>query len=178
MTTDFSLRVYTIGHSNLAMDRLLELLRLHEIGVVVDVRSTPYSRHNPQYNKEPFSRALEAAGLRYLHDGNRLGGAPTDPSCYVRVDTGGSTSRETAQVDYRLVTERDWFQEAMIELTERARTNRVVLLCAEENPERCHRHHLLTPALVSRDVEVLHIRATGETEPANLSPEARQLSLF
>lgn len=178
MTSEFGLRVFTIGHSNLALDRLLELLGRHEIAVVVDVRSNPYSRHNPQYNREPFAQALEAAAFQYRYDGNRLGGAPTDPSCYVRVDTGGSASRETEQVDYRLVTEKDWFQEAMNELTELAQENRVALLCAEENPERCHRHHLLTPALVGREVEVLHIRATGETEPAKLSPEARQLSLF
>lgn len=178
MTPDLSLRVYTIGHSNLALDRLIELLRRHEIGVVMDVRSTPYSRHNPQFNREPFSKAVEAAGLRYLHEGNRLGGAPADPTCYLRVDTGGSASRETQQVDYSLVTEKDWFQEGMTALTDLARTERVVLLCAEENPESCHRHHLLTPALVNRDMEVLHIRATGDAEPAKLSPEAQQLTLF
>ncbi len=178
MTQDSSVRVYTIGHSNLALDRLMELLRRHEISVVVDVRSNPYSRHNPQYNREPFSSAVEEAGLRYISEGNRLGGAPTDPTCYVRVDTGGGASRETEQVDYRLVTEKDWFQEAMNTLTELVSTDRVVLLCAEENPERCHRQHLLTPALVSRDVEVLHIRATGDAEIAKLSPEQRQISLF
>lgn len=178
MTQESGLRVHTIGHSNLALERLTELLRCHEITVVVDVRSNPYSRHNPQYNREPFAQALEAAGLRYQYDGNRLGGAPTDPSCYVRVDTGGSASRETLQVDFRLVTEKDWFQEAVNELTELARSERVALLCAEENPDRCHRHHLLTPALVGREVEVLHLRASGETEPAKLSPEASQLSLF
>lgn len=178
MTIDSSLRVYTIGHSNLPLDRLLELLRRHDVSAVVDVRSNPYSRHNPQYNREPFTQAVEAAGMQYRYDGNRLGGAPTDPTCYVRVDTGGSASRETQQLDYRLVTEKDWFQEAMNTLTDLADTSRVVLLCAEENPERCHRHQLLTPALVGRNVEVVHIRATGETQPAKLSPEARQMSLF
>ena len=178
MTQDSSLRVFTIGHSNLALDRLLELLRRHEISVVVDVRSNPYSRHNPQYNREPFALAVEGLGMKYQSEGNRLGGKPTDPSCYMRVDTGGSASRETQQVDYRLVAEKDWFQEAMDELVELAASQRVVLLCAEENPERCHRHDLLTPALVERNVEVLHIRATGETEVAELPPEARQQSLF
>jgi len=178
MTLDSPFRVFTIGHSNLALDRLLELLRRHEIDVVVDVRSTPYSRHNPQYNREPFSAALQRRGLQYRSEGNRLGGKPTDPSCYVRVDTGASSSRETQQVDYRLVTEKDWFQEAVNELADLAASHNVVLLCAEENPERCHRHDLLTPALVGRNVEVLHIRATGETELAQLSPEARQMSLF
>ncbi len=178
MTHDPSLLVYTIGHSNLAMDRLLELLRRYEISVVVDVRSTPYSRHNPQFNRETFDQAVQDAGLRYLHEGNHLGGAPTDPSCYVRVDTGGGASRETRQVDYRLVTEKPWFQEAMNALTDLIRTERVVLLCAEENPEGCHRQHLLAPALIGRDVEVLHIRATGDTEAAKLSADQQQLSLF
>ncbi len=178
MTTESEQRVYTMGHSNMALHRLLALLVAHDISVVVDVRSNPYSRHNPQYNREPLAEALENAGLRYQFDGNRLGGAPTDPTCYVRVDTGGSTQRETEQVDYRLVAEKEWFQDAVGELVELARTERVVLLCAEENPERCHRHHLLTPALVKRDVVVIHIRASGETEPAQLSPEARQTSLF
>jgi uncharacterized protein (DUF488 family) len=178
MTTESKTRVYTIGHSKHSVERLLALLARQGIEVVVDVRSTPYSRYNPQFNREPLAQAMEAAGLRYLHEGNRLGGAPTDPTCYVRVDTGGSASRETRQVDWRLVTEKDWFQAAMDELTALARANRVAVLCAEEDPERCHRHHLLTPALVGRDAEVLHIRATGETEPARLSPEARQLSLF
>jgi len=178
MTTDPSLRVYTIGHSNLPLDELLDLLGRHEVSVVVDVRSNPYSRHNPQYNREPFAQAVEAAGMQYRYDGNRLGGAPTDPTCYIRVDTGGSASRETKQLDYHLVTGKDWFQEAIQTLVDLAARTRLVLLCAEENPERCHRHHLLTPALVGRNVEVMHIRATGETEPANLSAEARQMSLF
>ena len=59
MSTETTLRVYTMGHSNMALHRLLALLVSHEISVLVDVRSTPYSRQNPQYNREPLAEALE-----------------------------------------------------------------------------------------------------------------------
>ena len=74
--------VFTIGHSNHAAEVFLGLLLRHEIEDVVDVRSSPHSRYNPQFNRKTLQAALTEAGVGYVFMGEELGGRPTDPSCY------------------------------------------------------------------------------------------------
>src|SRR5689334_2499642 len=81
--------IYTIGHSNHPIDRFIALLRQHGIEAVADVRSTPYSRFNPQFRKEKLQAALASAGIRYVFLGEELGARSKDPECY---DEGGRVS--------------------------------------------------------------------------------------
>src|ERR1700733_16145590 len=74
--------IHTVGHSNHPIERFLGLLQSHGIGALADVRSTPYSRFNPQFKKEKLQAALAAAGIRYVFLGEELGARTKDPSCY------------------------------------------------------------------------------------------------
>jgi len=146
--------VYTIGHSNHPLDNFLSLLRQHEIQVLVDVRSVPYSKHAPQYRKRELQQVVEDQGITYVHLGKELGGMPRAP-------------------------EPD-FQAGLERLLALAKEERVVVMCAEENPARCHRSALITPALRERDVEVVHIRGDGklQRDDEEVEVEGGQLTLF
>jgi len=158
--------IYTIGHSNHTVENLLALLREHAIEVVVDVRSQPYSRHVPHFNREPLARFLREQGLTYEHRGDRLGGRPTDES-FLLAD---------GSVDYDRVRASADFQQALDELLALAQERRVALMCAEGDHRRCHRGQLITPALLARDVTVLHIQPDGSLIDA--ASEPHQLLLF
>ena len=163
------MEIYTIGHSNIPLSEFLSLLEKHKIESVVDVRSRPVSKYVPHYNKGMIEYYLKTAGVgyHYIADevfGNRLGGFPKDPECY-----------EHDSVSYEAVRTRKWFQEALSELMEYANERKVALLCAEENPYRCHRHNLLTQSLLAKGVAVCHIRGDGSLEKA--VKETRQVNL-
>jgi uncharacterized protein (DUF488 family) len=142
--------IYTIGHSTHSWEDFLKLLATHNIEVVADVRSKPYSRFNPQFNREALASGLEAAGKRYLFLGKELGGKPQDPD------------RPLAdELVWEYVRSRPQFKEGLAKLLEEARQSKVCLLCAEADPARCHRGQLLAPELVDQGVEVRHILADG-----------------
>ena len=160
------MEIYTIGHSNHTVENLLALLRKHAIEVVVDVRSQPYSRHVPHFNRETLARVLHEQGFTYEHRGDRLGGRPADES-FLLAD---------GSVDYDRVRASKDFQQALDELLALARERRVALMCAEGDHRCCHRGQLITPALLAREVTVLHIQPDGSLIDA--ASEPRQLSLF
>jgi uncharacterized protein (DUF488 family) len=146
-----SLAVWTIGHSTHPVDALVELLHGQRIEVLADVRSAPYSRHNPQFRRETLRASVEQAGLRYVWLGAELGGRPPEPEFY---DAKGHAR-------YDLVAETERFQAGLERLLTGAATYRVAIMCSEEDPGRCHRRLLVTRALVTRGVEVRHIRGDG-----------------
>ncbi len=167
-------RIHTLGHSRHGIARFIELVRAHGIAVVADVRGQPYSRYNPQFNRETFRDALEAAGIEYRWFGDRLSGRPRDPDFY--------------GPDGKVLWDRleNWpaLHEGLAEVLALADGTGVALVCAEENPMTCHRRFLLTPPLIAAGAEVLHIRGDGavETEDELLIRERKdddgQLDLF
>jgi uncharacterized protein (DUF488 family) len=114
--------IYTIGHSNHPPDAFLALLQMHDIQLVVDVRSSPYSRRVPQANRETLSRTLEAAGMAYQWLGPQLGGKP------------GS-----AVTDYDALRCSPSFQAGLAALLELPPERRVAIMCAEGDHRQCHR---------------------------------------
>ena len=163
-------RIYTVGHSNRSAEDFLTLLVTHGIEAIADVRSAPYSRYNKHFCKEPLTALLKAAGIHYVYLGDTLGGRPQDPTV---LDEGG-------QPDYEKIAAADSFAGGIERLVEGSARYRLAILCAEENPRRCHRRLLVTPALVARDLDVFHIRTDGlisETALAN-SEKDPQSSLF
>ena len=146
--------VLTIGHSNHALDALIELLRCYRVTALADVRSAPYSRFNPQFNRESLARSLKSCGIEYVYLGDGLGGRSDDPACY-----------EGGRVRYDRVAEKASFQHALNRVVRGAANHRIVLLCAEREPLECHRTLLVAPALAERGVEVAHIHANGRLEP-------------
>jgi uncharacterized protein (DUF488 family) len=160
--------LYTIGHSDHPLDEFLALLRRHEIAILVDVRSQPYSRWTPQFNREPFARAVEGAGVRYVHEGDALGGRPADPALYA----GGAESHP----DYARMAATAAFREGLARLLALATERRVAVMCSEGDPHACHRDKLIARQLLERGARVAHILPDGTVEEATLPPQ--QLALF
>lgn len=156
--------IYTIGHSNHAAEKLVELLKRYEIKLVVDVRSAPYSRFNPQFNKKKLASLLAENGIDYDFRGDSLGGRPKDASVF-----------NEQEIDYTKIRERDWFKDGLTLLCKLGGRTVLALLCAEEDPGRCHRHSLITQALLEKDVKVMHIRGTGALEDSAKDQEQLRL---
>ena len=143
--------IFTIGHSNHRWDDFSPLLKQHGVQVLVDVRSNPVSRHAPFANKNTLPSLLEGEGIRYAYLGDALGGKPTDASCY---DTKGKPAYEKMRSSAS-------FQQGIGELLKLAESSRAVLMCAEEDPAKCHRRLLIGPALVQRGGNLQDIRGDG-----------------
>ncbi len=143
--------LYTIGHSNHEQERFCGMLNQHEIEVLADVRSQPYSRYSPQFNSKELQAALAAENIRYLFMGNQLGGRPQGDQFY----------DDEGYVLYHRVAESDIFRTGIDRLLEGIDKMRVAIMCSEEDPGVCHRFLLITRVLESQDVEIRHIRGDG-----------------
>ena len=146
--------VFTIGHSNHPAEVFLELLLTHAIEEVVDVRSSPHSRYNPQFNRKTLQAALADTGVGYVFMGGELGGRPADPSCY---DGAG-------RVQYDRLAETEAFNAGVRQVIQRASECRIALTCSEKEPLACHRTLLIARVLTARGVAVAHILADGSLE--------------
>jgi uncharacterized protein (DUF488 family) len=181
MTEAKTPELYTIGHSTLEIDDFLALLKENYIQVLIDVRSQPYSRFNPQYNRESFKHAMAYANIEYVFAGEYLGGRPTDPTCYKDGVMPDAKADYLKLVDYAEVMKRDWYQRGIQRLLEIASERQAVIMCSEEDPMQCHRHQLITQTLLKQGIPVWHIRSDGRVEEAESLPakiESQQLSLF
>ena len=143
----------TIGHSNHPADVFVRLLGEHAVTVLVDVRSAPYSRFHPQFNRAALAGTLAAAGIEYVYLGGALGGRPKDPGLY-----------DDGRVCYERVARTAAFRGAVEQVAERAGRDRLALMCAERDPLACHRALLVAPALEERGGTVAHILADGALE--------------
>jgi uncharacterized protein (DUF488 family) len=161
--------IHTIGHSSHPLDAFVELLRRHRIAALVDVRSRPYSRWAPHFEKAPLSRALSSEGIDYIFLGRELGGRPEGAEFYT----------PDGRVDYERRARAFDFQAGIEQLVALAAERATAILCAEEDPSRCHRRLLVTPALERSGLEVVHIRGDGSLQSeAELREPTSQLSLF
>ena len=145
---------FTIGHSNHSAEVFLELLHRHRIEEIVDVRSSPYSRYNPQFSRKAWQAALAEAGVGYVFMGVELGGRPADPSCY---DGEG-------RVQYDRLAETEAFKAGIRQVIQRAGECRIALTCSEKEPLACHRTLLISRVMAARGIAVAHILADGGLE--------------
>jgi uncharacterized protein (DUF488 family) len=145
------MRLFTIGHSNGSVEQLLDLLSRHEVEVLVDVRTAPYSRYCPQFNKAELQRAVETAGLRYCFAGQELGGKPEDEAL----------QKEDGAPDYDKIAASDAYRDGLSWLEALLAEARVAIMCSEADPARCHREKLIARSLRARGVEVTHILPDG-----------------
>lgn len=142
------LTVYSIGHSNQSLDQFIALLQRHHIQSLVDVRSAPYSRYVPHFNRPELEDAVERRGVRYLYLGEELGGRPPTDDFYDAED----------RVLYSRVAVAPFFLRGLERLTDEAALYRAAIMCSEEDPTNCHRHLLIARVLDKQGVRVLHIR--------------------
>ena len=146
--------VYTIGHSNHSLAVFLARLGGAGVTAVADVRSAPYSRFNPQFNREALRGALGKQGLDYIYLGHELGGRSDDPRCY-----------ESGRICYDRVAKTARFKAGVARLLHELGEHSMALMCAEKEPLNCHRTLLVAPALADRGLNLIHIHADGALEP-------------
>jgi len=159
--------IYTIGHSNHTIERFVELLQRHAVDVVVDVRSSPYSRYATWFNRAPLKASLSEVGIKYLFLGEKLGGLPDGAEFY----------DEKGHVLYGRLAASPGFVEGIERLSKGISDYRVALMCGEENPAECHRNLLIAKVLADRDMEIVHIRGDGSLEPWVAPQGPEQLAL-
>jgi uncharacterized protein (DUF488 family) len=150
LVKDLGLTVFSIGHSTRTLSEFVELLKAQDVTLIVDVRSVPRSRHNPQFNKETLPATLKQEGIGYIHM-PEIGGLRRPKPDSVNMAWRNKSFRGYA--DYMQTKE---FTEQLLHLMALARENRIAIMCAEALPWRCHRS-LIADALVVRHIKVEHI---------------------
>jgi uncharacterized protein (DUF488 family) len=146
--------LYTIGHSNHTFEKFLDLLKKHAIGVLVDVRSQPYSKYTPYFDADVLKKHIPDAGLKYLFMGKELGGRPEGTAYY---DGDG-------HVLYSRMAQSDVFLEGISRLEHGSRACRVAIFCSEEDPTSCHRRLLISRVMRERGFQIAHIRGDGRVQ--------------
>ena len=158
--------ILTVGHSTHPLAEFIALLAAHSVTRLIDVRTVPRSRHNPQFNRDTFPAALEAAGICYAHIAG-LGGfrraGPESPNL------GWRNASFRGYADYMQTSE---FAEHLTGLMALAKQERIALMCAEAVPWRCHRS-LIADALVIRGIRVEEIINSTRRQVHALTPFAR-----
>lgn len=147
--------ILTIGHSTHEAGQFVALLRQHRVEAVADVRSMPYSRWRPHFNRERLSEELQRHGVAYVFLGRELGARSEDPACY----------GDDGRVRYRKLAGTEPFRSGLRRVLDGSRKMRVALMCAEKEPLDCHRTILVARELVRLGRDVDHILADGALEP-------------
>ena len=145
--------VFTIGHSTHSLEALVALLKQHGVTALADVRSAPFSRFNPQFNKDALERSLKAQGIKYVFLGRELGARSDDRSCY-----------ENGRVQYSRLARTALFHSGIERVMRGAQDHNIALMCAEKEPLDCHRTLLVARALDELGVAVAHILSDGQLE--------------
>jgi uncharacterized protein (DUF488 family) len=159
--------IYTIGHSTHPIETFVQLLKQHGVRCLVDVRSQPYSRWTPHFNRELLAAALRADGLHYISMGESLGGRPQESALY---DPGSE------RPNYSRQRQTETYQQGLAQLDSQARQEPTAIMCSEGDPDTCHRTLLITPSLIDAGFTVQHILPDGSLRQGEKPMD--QLGLF
>jgi uncharacterized protein (DUF488 family) len=157
-------RLFSVGHSNHELPHFIDLLHAVNVSAVADVRSSPFSRRLPQFNRAVLEAGLSRGGIAYVYLGDLLGGRPSPHDLY----------DDEGRVDYERVRKTAFFQEGLMRLLHGTERYLLAMLCAEADPLDCHRGLMIAPALVEQGIEPLHLRKDGSVE-TTVEMEARLL---
>ena len=158
--------MFTIGHSTRSIEDFIALLKAHRVGRVIDVRTIPGSRHNPQFNRDQLSPALHRARIHYRHMAGLGGLRRAQPDS---TNVGWRNASFRGYADYMQTS---MFRKNLDRCIAFAKRERVVLMCAEAVPWRCHRS-LIADALLVRGIDASEIVSRVRTRPHSLTPWAR-----
>ena len=158
--------LFTIGYSSFSAEEFIGVLHSHNIKAVVDVRSQPYSKFHPDYNKQSLPSVLRENGIQYVFLGKELGARRDEPACY-----------KNGRVIYPLVMEAKGFKDGVKRLLTGIEKMRVTLMCAEKDPITCHRTILICRYLMSHEIDIKHILPKGKVE-LQADAENRLLKLW
>lgn len=156
--------VYTVGHSNHSLDEFLELLRHSQVTAIADIRSAPYSRYSPHFNKDALRKELKNHGIAYVYLGKELGGRSEDPAFF-----------DGNRISYERLAKAQPFLDGLSRVKEGAAKYKIALMCSEKDPLDCHRHLLVSRKLNEDGVQVMHILPDGRIEDHSAT-EARMLA--
>jgi uncharacterized protein (DUF488 family) len=160
--------LYTVGHSTRSRDELIELLRAWKITRLVDIRTVPRSRTNPQFDRDVLEEALPAAGITYVHLAALGGLRPKSKEVDEHVDAGWNVRSFRNYADYAQTAP---FRAGLEELLEMASREICVIMCAEAVWWRCHRR-IVTDHVLAHGVPVVHLFSEVKGGPASLTPFA------
>ena len=147
--------IYSIGYGNRYINDFIALLNQYDIKYLIDVRSRPYSKFNPDFNKESLERILTQNGVKYLFMGDKIGGLPDDMTC-----------RTDDKIDYDKCKQNSGYIEGINRLVTAYEKNlKVAMMCSESKPHECHRSKLLGEMLRERNVIAQHIDEAGRLVP-------------
>ena len=140
--------IYSIGHGNKKIEDFIAEMKSFKIQFLLDIRSKPYSKWNPQFNQAALDLELKNNGITYVFVGDTLGGLPEDRSCY---DYNG-------KVVYDLIKEKDFFKQGLERLTTaNEKKINLAIMCSESKPEECHRSKLIGQELLNKEISLKHI---------------------
>ena len=159
--------LFTIGHSNHSRDHFIELLLSHQISIIADVRSAPYSKYSPHFNKDVLESVLRNANIGYIYLGRELGAQRSEIDCYI-----------DGQAKYNRIANLPTFRHGLERVLQEVELNRIALMCGESDPITCHRTILICRELkkICPDLKITHILGDGTEEPQEAS-EKRLVNL-
>ncbi|QDW30965.1 DUF488 domain-containing protein [Arthrobacter sp. KBS0702] len=158
--------IFTVGHSTHPIEEFIDILKAHGIKKLIDVRTVPKSRHNPQFNSDTLAASVRANGITYRRMAS-LGGLR-----HTSRDSANGAWRNASFRGYADYMQTEEFSAAIGQLLERGRNNDAAIMCAEAVPWRCHRS-LIGDALLVRGAEVLDIMTEKSAKPHTLTSFAR-----
>ncbi|MTF39634.1 DUF488 family protein [Cyanobacterium aponinum] len=160
------MKIFTIGHSNHSIEKFIDLLKQHQISAIADVRSTPYSRYNQQYNQEKLKHELRRNNISYSFLGKELGARSDNPNCY-----------EENKVVYDKIAQTEEFLKGLKRLKKGLKQYNIALMCAEKDPINCHRAILISRYLKKNKIDIWHILPNGQLE-SQTELEQRLIAFF
>jgi len=148
-----TIKIFTIGHSNHEIQTFINLLGMSKINMIVDVRSAPFSKMYPHFNRDTLEMALKDNKIGYLFLGDQIGGRSRNRSDY-----------ENGQVVYSRLSAKDDYQATIKRVMDGSAKYQIALMCSEKEPLDCHRTLLVSQSLSDKGVEIVHIHADGKIE--------------
>lgn len=145
--------IFTLGHSTHKIEKFINLLKLHNITAVCDVRSSPFSRYSPQYNQDNLKSTLIDNHIKYVFLGEELGARTNNKNCY-----------KNGQVQFELLAKTELFQRGLERIIHGAKEFNIALVCAEKDPIECHRTLLVAHELEKKGFSISHILDNGDIE--------------
>ena len=143
--------IYSIGHGNKKIDDFIAELKSFNIQFLLDIRSKPFSKWNPQFNQYELKTKLEEEGIKYVFVGDKLGGLPDDRTCYDR----------EGKVLYDVIKQKNFFKQGIERLTSaNEKKIQLAIMCSESKPEECHRSKLIGQELLLEKISLKHILST------------------
>ena len=159
--------IFTIGHSNHSLDHFIELLLKHRLSTIADIRSSPYSKYSPHFNRDELDSALRNANIDYMFLGKELGAQRSEGDCYI-----------DGQAKYDRIAHLPAFRHGLEIVLQRVENCRIALMCSESDPITCHRTILVCRELkkICPDLEITHLLGDGKVERQEMS-EKRLVNL-